>query len=315
MKIVLFVALICVILLGIVDFDRYLIGGQYKLNYQASLIDKVERLENIDEPKIILVGNSNLSFGIYSNQIEEAIGMPVVNLGLHGSLGNAFHEEIAKLSINKGDIVIVCHSNYADEDVISDPELAWITYDYNEIIWPIFRKKDYLTMLKAYPAYLRDSYSLWITKSGNREPGNGYCRSAFNQYGDVIVKDETEQMNTDEFFKTNSISVPSINDTCINRLNNLNRYCVDKGATLLVAGYPIAYGKYSEFTEKDFNAFQSELTSMLDCKVISNYSDYFFPYDYFFNTALHLNEKGAIIRTKQLIEDLENWLHENQAGV
>ena len=112
MKVVLFIALICIIMLGIVGFDRYIIGGQYKLGYQASLVDKIERLESINESKIILVGNSNLAFGIYSDQIEEDIGMPVVNLGLHGGLGNAYHEEIAKLNINEGDIVIVCHSNY-----------------------------------------------------------------------------------------------------------------------------------------------------------------------------------------------------------
>lgn len=310
MKVALFIALVCIIMLGIAGFNRYFIGGQYKLSYQASLVDKVERLESINESKIILVGNSNLSFGIYSDQIEEAIGMPVVNLGLHGGLGNAYHEEIAKLNICDGDIVIVCHSSYADEDVISDPELAWVTYDYNDNLWPIIRKKDYLTMLKAYPEYLKDSYLLWITERGNLEPGNVYSRSAFNTYGDVIAKDDAEQMNTDEFFRENIISVPSINDTCIYRLNNLNQYCKDRGATLLIAGYPIAYGEYSEFTEKDFNAFQSELASRLDCEVISDYVDYFFPYDYFYNTFLHLNEKGANVRTKQLIEDLENWLKE-----
>lgn len=310
MKVVILIAFTCIIMLGIVSFDRYIIGGQYKLSYQASLVDKIERLESINESKIILVGNSNLSFGIYSDQIEEDIGMPVVNLGLHGGLGNAFHEEIAKLNINGGDIVIVCHSNYKDEDVISDPELAWVTYDYNENVWPIIRKKDYLTMLKAYPAYLRDSYFLWITGRGNLETGDVYSRSAFNQYGDVIAKDDAEQMNTDEFFKENIISVPSINDTCINRLNNLNQYCKDRGATLLIAGYPIAYGEYSEFSEKDFDVFQSELASRFDGVVISDYSDYFFPYDYFYNTELHLNEKGANARTKQLIKDIKNWLME-----
>ena len=310
MKVVILIALTCIIMLGIVSFDRYIIGGQYKLGYQASLVDKIERLESINESKIILVGNSNLAFGIYSDQIEEAIGMPVVNLGLHGGLGNAYHEEIAKLNINEGDIVIVCHSNYEDEDVISDPELAWVTYDYNENVWPIIRKKDYLTMLKAYPAYLRDSYFLWITRRGNLETGDVYSRSAFNQYGDVIAKDDAEQMNTDEFFKENKISVPSINDTCINRLNNLNQYCKDRGATLLIAGYPIAYGEYSEFSEKDFDVFQIELASRFDGVVISDYSDYFFPYDYFYNTELHLNEKGANARTKQLIKDIKNWLME-----
>lgn len=60
------------------------LSPQYLGNYQASLIDKVERLESIQEPKIVLIGDSNLAFGIDSERIEEAFGMPVVNMGLHG---------------------------------------------------------------------------------------------------------------------------------------------------------------------------------------------------------------------------------------
>ena len=41
-KIFLFIALISVIMFVVVAFDRYVIGGQYKLSYQASLVDKVE---------------------------------------------------------------------------------------------------------------------------------------------------------------------------------------------------------------------------------------------------------------------------------
>ena len=83
----------------------FIIGSQHEDGYCASLIDKAARLESINDPKIILVGNSNLSFGMDSRRVQEALNMPVVNLGLHGGLGNAFHEDIAKLNINSGDIV------------------------------------------------------------------------------------------------------------------------------------------------------------------------------------------------------------------
>ena len=43
---------------------------QYENGYCASLIDKVSRLESIDDPKIVLLGNSNLSFGIDSSLID-----------------------------------------------------------------------------------------------------------------------------------------------------------------------------------------------------------------------------------------------------
>lgn len=86
----------------IASFDYFIIGRQYNDNYDAVLIDKVDRLKSINEPKIILVGDSNVAFGMNSKKIEEELGMPVVNLGLHGALGNAFHEQIAKLNIGGG---------------------------------------------------------------------------------------------------------------------------------------------------------------------------------------------------------------------
>lgn len=297
-------ACICAIIL----FDRFVIGGQYQNNYQASLIDKVNRLKSISDPKIILVGNSNLSFGMNSETVEKQIGMPVVNLGLHGALGNAYHEQIAKLNISEGDIVVICHSTYSDKDEISDPELAWISYDYNDFLWPIIRKRDYKAVLLAYPTYLRKSYFLWITRQGNLDSGDCYSRNAFNEYGDIVYKPVEEQMEVDAFFKKAHISVPEINDICVDRINELNVYCKEKGAVLVVAGYPIAYGKYSEFTEKDFKEFQARLEKVLDCEVISNYTDYFYPYDYFYNTNLHLNDRGTEKRTEQLILDLKKWM-------
>ncbi|MCR5250718.1 MAG: hypothetical protein K6E50_08950 [Lachnospiraceae bacterium] len=288
-------------------FDRFVVGPQYTFNYQASLLDKLARLESIKEPKIILVGHSNLSFGMDSAMLEEAMGMPVVNLGLHGGLGNAFHEEIAKNTIREGDIVIVCHSSFSDTDEITDASLAWITLDNHEGMWKLIRKKDYPVMIKAYPEYLRNSLFLWFTGSGNIDAGGCFSRSAFNAYGDVVFKPEYGQMDVDEYFASTGVSVPLIGDVCIDRLNEYNRFIRDRGATMLVAGYPIAYGKDSSFSEEDFAAFGRELRERLDCEVISDYEDYFYPYAFFYNTDLHLTEEGTEARTRQLISDLKRW--------
>lgn len=297
----------------IAAFDYLIVGNQYNNGYCASIIDKVTRLESINEPKIILVGHSALSFGIDSKKIEDAIGIPVVNLGLHGSLGNAFHEGIAKLNINAGDIVIVCHSSFDDNDTIDDPSVAWITLEYNKELWQIIRPKDIPAMLQTYPDYIKNSLILWILHSGNGDEGGCYARSAFNEYGDVVVKPIEGQMDVNSFFgdPKNSIVVPKIGDACINRLNDYNKYITDRGATLLIAGYPIAYGGYAHFDKEDFSEFKKELQDRLDCKIISDYTDYFFPYEYFYNTALHLTEEGTEACTQQLIEDIKMWQSDN----
>lgn len=307
---VLVFAFLITFLMGIIAISDYkIIGSQYQFSYNASLADKIERLEAINEPKIILVGNSNLAFGIDSHRIEESLGMPVVNLGLHGGLGNAFHEEIAKQNINRGDIVIVCHSDFSDSDTISDTELALLTYDYKDSVFQVFRTKDYKDLLKAYPAYLRKSYLLWLLQKGNKKEDSCYSRDAFNMYGDVIYKPEEGQVDA-EYFENNASSLPKVSEICANRLNELNLYCIEKGATLVVAGYPIERGAYNKYSIEEYVEFQNELEEYLECPIISNYTDYFYPYEYFYNGPLHLNEIGRQVRTEQLIDDLEKWLKE-----
>lgn len=101
---------ICIMLLAITVsvsmlglFDYIIVSRYYNDNYDSILIDKVNRLKSIKEPKIILVGDSNLAFGINSKKIEDELEMSVVNLGLHNVLGNAFHEQIAKENIGGGE--------------------------------------------------------------------------------------------------------------------------------------------------------------------------------------------------------------------
>lgn len=100
LKILLFFGLFILSAVLFTCFDILIIRNQYLGSYQTSLTDKVRRLEEIEEPKVVLVGNSNVAFGIDSEKIEKAFDIPVVNLELHGDLGNAFHENIAKLSIS-----------------------------------------------------------------------------------------------------------------------------------------------------------------------------------------------------------------------
>ena len=269
-------------------FDFTVVGNQYSHFYTASLMDKVDRLCSITEPKIILVGNSNISFGMDSALLEDAMGMPVVNLGLQGGLGNAFHEEIAKLNIQPGDIVVVSHIDYADDDKLNDPELAWIT------------------MLRAYPNYAFNCLVRWQRGWNTIPAGTLYIREGVNTYGDFVMR--TGQETSTYQFRAEELTVPQVGDACMTRMNKLNKYICDKGARMVVSYSPIADGEFTPDREA-YHAFAAELESRLDCPVISDIDDYFFPYNCFFDTKYHLNEVGARLRTEQLIRDLQKWLN------
>ena len=306
-KIFLFLLLFILISLSASALFFYKITPQYETGYNASILDKSARLNSINGPKIVLIGDSNVSFGFQSDLIEQAYGIPVVNMGLHGGLGNAFHEEMAKMNVQEGDIYVICHHTFADNGKIDDTELAWITLENHFDLWSLPSVQDIPGMAKAFPSYIKKASVLWAkelinpeaTKSADAaEAATCYSRSAFNQCGDDIFPRENGT------FTFTTQSVPEMNDTCINRLNKLNAYLAERGATMVVAGYPIGKGEFTP-PEEEYVEFQQKLSDRLDCQVISDYRDYFFDYSYFYNTELHLTNDGARLRTEQLIKDLE----------
>lgn len=301
-KIALLCGLIMLILIPVMCAFFVRILPQHLESYNASLLDKVQRLKNLNEAKIVLIGNSNVAFGFQSELIEKAYDMPVVNMGLHGGLGNAFHEKMAKINVREGDIYVICHHTFSDDGKIEDVQLAWLTLENHIELWPLVDRRDIIPMCEGLPYFMKKTmFDLGLESiSGeekNKEVTDAYSRKEFNQYGDVAYLREKS------IFTFEEQSLPEINDTCIERLNELNAYLNARGATMVVAGYPIGKGKFTP-TETEFVQFQSKLQEQLDCNVISDYRDYMFDYSYFYDTFLHLTTDGARLRTEQLIQDL-----------
>ena len=142
---------------------------QYGQGYNASLIDKAERLKSVSSPKMVLLGNSNLSFGLESSLLQTRFGMPVINMGLHGGAGNAFHEEMAKIKVEKDDIYIVCHTDFADYDTMEDAMVVWTALENNYSLWNLLRWKDMRRMAEGFPVYLKKCVKLSALDTGNAE--------------------------------------------------------------------------------------------------------------------------------------------------
>ncbi|MCR5421298.1 MAG: hypothetical protein K6E98_09840 [Lachnospiraceae bacterium] len=307
-KILLFLMLFFATFVLVLLVDYFFVGNQHLGNYQASLLDKIERFRSLEGSRIILIGNSNLPFGMNSEMLEKEMGMPVVNMGLHGGLGSAFNSNMVKLSeLREGDIVILSLHTYDDNDEIEDPSLALITIEKHKELWKLVRFKDLYGIAKAYPDYFKDCIMYKFTKYDDNIPEEttSYSRSAFNKYGDIERRFE----NTFQFYP-GSVGIPGVGDVCMERINELNKYVKERGAVLLIAGYPIGYGEYTP-PLSEFEAFEKELVEKSECEVISHFTDYLIPYEFFYDTKYHLNAQGADMRTMQLIKDLKKWKEHN----
>lgn len=310
-NVVIFIGNIFLSICVIIVLDYLFVGNQFEQGYQASLIDKVSRLESINEPKIILVGNSNVAFGIRSEIIERELNMPAVNLGLHAGLGNRFHENIAKLNINEGDIVVLCHTYYGDYNKIGDAELAITALEWNKELWKILEPADYIEVIRVLPNYILNAFVRKVTKKGNIPGRDCYSRNAFNEYGDNVFADSND-LSKRYIFKPGELDgyVPSVGESCVERINEFDEYIKSRGATLVIGGFPIADGEYTPNHCK-YDDFEKKLRENVSCPVIFTCDNYYFDYDYFYDTVYHLTKEGAELRTYRLIEDLKCYFSGN----
>lgn len=291
-----YIALMVSCLLGIL----LVCPAQFSEDYTAAVADKLRRLESIREPKIVLVGDSSLAFGVDSALLEEAFGMPVVNLGLHGGLDYQFHYNMAKRNIGEGDLVILANLTYG-EGLIGDASLAWITIENGRDLWKLIPPENIPDMLVAFPGYVMDTVEAVL--ENRRESVFGvYSRAAFNEYGDVGLYRES----LSQTFADTEIALPKLTEEGIRRVNAFAAFCEERGAVCLMSGYPIAFGEYSPSAE-EYRAFQQTLEEKLEFEMISDFENYFFDYSLFFDTQFHLSTEGARIRTQKLIDDIRRW--------
>jgi hypothetical protein len=302
LKILLLLASVSMVIGGLLFVLLSIVAPQHSQDFGAALMDKIQYLKSIDEPKIVLIGDSNLIFGIDSKKIEEAFRMPVVNMGLNAQYGNAFNERMARLNVKKGDIYIISHIYYYDDGLIPDPNAVWVSIENHYSLYPLIPITSIPRMIAGFPKYIIRSATLWLKHEGNAPGYGAYTRTAFNKYGDNIFP--REKSKSDRVLQEAPIQLTS--DACVRRLNRLNAYLTKRGATLLIAGCPIGTARDSMLTNL-IPKFQQELTQKLDCAVISNFSDYLFDLDYIYDENYHLTDAGAALRTQQLIKDLQQW--------
>lgn len=88
---------------------------------------------------------------------------------------------MSKLNVHEGDIYVVCHLTYWDEDTVENATLAWTAIENDWSAYQLIRLKDIPDMVKGYPAYLRKCIDYWCSGDGSREwDDSAYARDAFN---------------------------------------------------------------------------------------------------------------------------------------
>jgi hypothetical protein len=269
-----------------------------------SLIDKHQMLEKTKSPRIILVGGSNLSFGINSKMIEESLHVKVINTSVHAGLGLKYITDDIIRFIKKGDIVILApeyehffgNTLYGSEpmvnSVISVPE----TYKF-------FNFQNWKEILGALPkTAVKNIIKLGLTKYdqflGIKKVGV-YDRNSFNEYGDVNAH---YQMENEDFDAPKGIK-GSFNFEAIKTVVSFKKSIKDKGGMFLFT-YPCLMNTSLNSITKEVDTVNFKLIEA-GVQIIGTPQRYSLNDSLYFNSQYHLDKDGVEIRTTHLIEDLQ----------
>ena len=277
-------------------------------HYLAVMRDKIRRMQCTTAQRAVILGGSNTVFGMHSPVIEANLGRPVVNLGLHVSLGLEFPMRCYLPHARRGDIVILCPEYHvlADESQLTgDPVVT------NQLIeqWPEARK--YLPAKEddTWKNFLdHDSVLLmhqWVHRSikmirGRDQVDKVYRRSSFNEHGDLVAH---YGKPSPDLLPMAGLQAPDDHtlNKAIETLNQFASQCRDRGVVVYFAYPPFARSTYAQ----SLAAIEKiQRCIMTDCTIptLNKPADNVHDDKCFFDSSYHLQAEAGHHQSTQIAD-------------
>ncbi len=285
---------------------------QNPYSYHRGIKTKMERLQTLESPKIILIGGSNLAFGMDTKRLEKVFKRPAVNMGLHASLGLSIMFEQVKPYVNKGDIVIVSpeYQQFVRNQYYGTKILAQFLFE-NHDQFQYLTTHNFLVFLRNFLEPFRERLYFTLRtyskgKSIFNEGRTVYDAENFNKHGDMIGhinhKNKRPLNNSGNLWKSTFLDKDIISKMATN-IQKIE----DRGGYVYLTLPCLPDDEYStnmDFTNKVLE-YYSEFSNI---RLISSVNNYHLEEDNFFDTIYHLNREGIKLRTNLLISDLKGVL-------
>jgi hypothetical protein len=285
------IAIFMLLVILILSLGLFLPATSRSKSESYFIILKDSLLANVDSPRMIFIGGSNLSYGLNSQMIKDSLNVNPINMGITTDVGliKYIFDKTAQY-LKKGDIIIApleyhhftFKYNHASFSLLN---IVMVDKEYREFLH-VQQMVDLLFYLPKYSVSKLDPRNYFTSK-----------RRLFNQYGDDCSHWGMENRTFLPYGR-----LDDFNPQIIEKIKDFEKIVEGKGATFYLA-YP-PYLAESFYKSEDIIAtICAELEK--NFKVLGTPERYMMPDSLMFNTSYHLNKKGADIRTARLIEDIK----------
>ena len=275
--------------------------------------DKQQLLEQQPSPRIILVGGSNLNFGINSAEIEKGTGYHPVNMGLNVGDGLAFMLKNVEPRLRQGDVVVISPEYEHFGDFFNGKgDFLYAEVEHRPSIIKSFTLGNYLEVLDKGYMIAGNILRYTIQRRGDfvkkylEDKNNPYGRDSFNQYGDLA--EHTHQISwlkkTSNLIGPADVQVtPEKISRAINSLNEFDDECQKIGVQVFYSFPPIPQELWEKHGEV-IREISTQLQRRLRFTILDTPEELTFPLENFFDGVYHLTAEGSRTRTGMLIKKL-----------
>ena len=311
--------ILCVLALALaLPVSLLLIGfcqpSYYQEAYYAELGDMYDRLYETQGKKIVIVGGSNVAFGLNGALLEDILAdrgldYTVCPFGLYAAVGTSAMLDLSADALGAGDVVVLA---------VEPGSQTMSTYFGATAFWKCAEEKPEMLLklpgskLSAivgnYVPYLQERIA--IQMEGNYPVVEGvYAESSFDDRCDMIYPREGNIMPVGyDTGMTIDLATLVIQEAFQKQVNDYCAAAREKGATVVLSFSPMNRSAMRDNSEKALEAFFRLCNEKFDCPVISDPKDYVLQSGWFYDTNFHMNDAGADLRTYRLAEDLLVYL-------
>ena len=299
------------LLAGLLLLFGFALPPQYGDTFLGEMKYKMERLEDTEGHRIVVVGGSSVPFALKSGLVEEYLpGYQVVDFGMYAGMGTVVMLDWAQTQARAGDIFIIAPEQSAQTlSCYFSGELAWQAADGAFDLLPAVHSSRYESLAASFPAFA--GKKLWYTLFGSPEPEGVYARSSFDGYGDIIYPDRTANIMSGGYNPNDLISFSRdvIAEDFVDALNDFARAVVAKGAKVVYHFPPMNAAALEPDTDQTaVDTYYDYLDGQLLFPILGDPNRCILDSGWFYDTNFHLNASGATVFTKLLIEDLKVYL-------
>lgn len=280
----------------------------YGETYYAQLAPMYQRLQNTDGKKLIVLGGSNVAFGLDGTYLQQLLSQQgyqytVCPFGLYAAVGTSAMLDLSLNTLSAGDVVVLAMEPTSEtlSSYFGATAFWKCAEEAPELLLPLNSDRK-AAMIGSYLQYLQDRLVLVQTDS-IPHPTDVYGKASFDVDCNMTYPRPGNILSLG--YDTGTPVDFSAIEISEDFADQVNRYCQEatrKGAHVYLSFSPV--NRTAVVDESAAVDFFNQCLDAFSCPIISDPSRYILDSGWFYDSNFHLNTAGAKLRTFRLAEDL-----------